>query len=417
MRSRLHILALALLLFAGAALAALSAALQGEPAVAAQEVVNHHDVARAINLLRLHDPRHGTPGRASAALASERDLEVLLSHGARRWLGAASHVTLERGGATVRLSSHLPPNPFGRWLNVELRVVETGGLPAIDFIYLGRLPVPAWLAERAWLRLVERAGLQDELRLAAEVVRRIQFMPQQMQVFYAWRGDSSERLLAALTPPAEQQRLRAYADRLVELAAREAPAWQAPLTRLLAPMFALARSRTADGGDAAAENRAAILALTLFANGRGVAAMLPAARAWPTARPLRLTLAGRDDSALHFLVSAALAAEGTGPLSRAVGLYKEVADSRGGSGFSFSDMAANRAGARMGEMAVQSPQRLQALVAQGVSESDLLPQAADLPQSLPEAEFLRRYGGVGAPAYTTMMGEIDRRVGALSLFR
>ena len=32
----------------------------------------------------------------------------------------------------------------------------------------------------------------------------------------------------------------------------------------------------------------------------------------------------------------------------AIGVYKEVRDSRGGSGFSFNDMAANRAGTRFG---------------------------------------------------------------------
>jgi hypothetical protein len=282
---------------------------------------------------------------------------------------------------------------------------------------VGRLPVPVWLGERAALHLAARSGLLEELQLAADVVRRVDFMPQQLGLLYAWRNDSAERMVAALLPPGEAERLRAYSDRLVVLAAREKTQWVVSLAPLLGPLFELARQRSAAGGNAAAENRAALLVLTLFANGRGVDALLPAARTWPRPRPLRLQLAGRDDFPLHWLVSATLAMEGTGPLSKAIGLYKEVADSRGGSGFSFNDMAANRAGTRLGELAMAQPERLQTVLARGVQESDILPAMTDLPEFMPEAEFVRRYGGVGAPAYAAMLAEIDRRIAALPALR
>jgi hypothetical protein len=51
-----------------------------------------------------------------------------------------------------------------------------------------------------------------------------------------------------------------------------------------------------------------------------------------------LRLRGRLDFPQHLLISAALAAEGGGPLADAIGLYKEVADARHGSGFSFNDI-------------------------------------------------------------------------------
>jgi len=41
---------------------------------------------------------------------------------------------------------------------------------------------------------------------------------------------------------------------------------------------------------------------------------------------------------------------------------------------------------------------------------------ADLPEYMPEAEFKRRYGGVGAPAYKQMMQDIERRVAACALY-
>ena len=393
------------------------AALQPEPSVSARGELVHEDIARAMSLLRQHDPRRAAPGQVRTALLLDRDLEVLLGHATQRWLQASSRVELTKGQATLHLSLHTPPNPFGRWLNIELQLQETGGLPAIAAARLGRLPVPAWLAERTALALAGRVGLQAELQLAAQVVRQVRFLPGQATVVYAWQGDSPARVMAALLPAAELARLRAYAERLAVLSDAQKPAWDAPLVRLLGPMFELARTRTAAGGDAAAENRAALAVLTLFVNGVGVDRVLPAAKSWPPPRRLRLLLAGRNDFPQHFLVSATLAAQGTGPLSQAIGLYKEVADSRGGSGFSFSDVAANRAGTRFGQNLVGDAARVQALLAPGPRETDLVPLLADLPDFMPEADFVRRFGGVGAPAYEAQLAEIDRRLLELPLLR
>ncbi|MDP1649780.1 MAG: hypothetical protein Q8M01_16485 [Rubrivivax sp.] len=417
MRTTLRWAAALLLLALAAAALALAAALQRKPVVAVHEEVGAEDAARVMALLRAHDPRYATPGRLRVVSMNEGELEVLLNHGARRWLAASSQVSLRRGAATVTMSGRAPANPFGRWVNVELRLVQTGALPAIESMRIGRLPIPVWLGEWLGLRWIERAGLLSELQLPADVIRDVRFMPQHLQVVYAWRSDSTQRVLEALLPAAEQQRLRVYAERLAELSHGLKPAWEVPLAQLVGPLFTLAQARTAAGGDAAAENRAAIVVLTLFANGRGLPSVLPAAQAWPRARPLRLLLAGRDDFPRHFLVSAALVVETTGALALAIGLAKEVADARSGSGFSFNDMAANRAGTRFGELALHAPARLQALLAPGVTDDDLMPAWADLPEFLPEAEFVRRYGGVGAAPYEAVMAEIERRVDALRLFR
>lgn len=391
--------------------------LQDEPTVAVTADIAPTDIARVLALVRAHDPRRVPPGQLDAVVLGERDLDVLINHFAYRRLGVPARVSLTPGVAELQASLHLPSNPVGRWLNVRVQVLETAGLPQITALQIGALPLPAWLAEPLLHRAAESAGLSAELAMAADVVRRVNFQPQQMALSYVLRADSAERIVAAVVPPAEQQRLRAYSDRLVALAAGMPSAGVSSLAHWIGPMFELARQRSQAGGDAAAENRAAIVALTLYANGRNLDSFLPAARHWPRPQPQRLTLAGRDDSPLHLLISAALAVEGSSPMSKAVGLYKEVADSRGGSGFSFNDLAADRAGTRLGELAVQQPLRLQAALAGGVQEADFMPHAADLPESMPEREFKRRFGGVGEPRYVAMVAEIDRRVGALAALR
>ena len=141
-------------------------------------------------------------------------------------------------------------------------------------------------------------------------------------------------------------------------------------------MLRLAAERGA-GGDAQAENRAVIAVVAFYVNGKGLAAIVPAAKDWPRPSPRTVTLKGRTDSPQHFTVSAALAANAGGTAVDAIGLYREVDDSRRGSGFSFADIAADRAGTVFGEFATRSPdsaRRLQQRVAAGVRESDLMPE-------------------------------------------
>jgi hypothetical protein len=218
-------------------------------------------------------------------------------------------------------------------------------------------------------------------------------------------------------PVGEEQRLRVYSELMVKLAATQPAFTHVSMAQWLGPMFELARRRTLAGADAVAENRSAILTLTLYVSGRGAGSLFPDARQWPHPNPLRLTLNGRDDFPMHLLISAALAMEGTGPLSKAIGVWKEIADSRDGTGFSFNDIAADRAGTRLGELATTQPHVLQDRLAGGVQDSDLMPAWADLPEFLPETEFKRRFGGVGAPPYLALLAEIDRRVSALPALR
>ena len=413
--------------------ALLSMALQADPAVAVQPELNAADVERALRLLRAHDPRQAWPDRVQVLNMSARELELVLNHGGRRWATGAGRVSLMQGSAAVGLSLHtarwLPPSvsqvlPFGQWINAELRVVQTADLPALDAVTVGRLTIPVWLAQPLALKVLAAAGLVDELPLLAEVVQRVRFMPDRLQLVYAWQNGMGDRMLGALLPAADKERMLVYTQALAGLLQRRDASRQMSLADLLGPMFNLAQQRTAAGFEAARENRAALVVLAMVLNGRSLNAVLPAGTA-PELRPVQVLLGGREDWPLHFIVSATLATEGSGPLSFAIGLLKEAADARGGSGFSFNDMAANRAGTRFGELAALEPDRLYAALrvlssqqpGYTLQESDFMPRAEDLPEFLAEPEFLRRFGGIGAPAYLQQMAEIERRVAALPVLR
>jgi len=387
------------------------------PWISERSDLRYTDVQRVMEIARAHDPRRAPPGQVTAVGLSERDLDLLLNHAAHRALGARMRVQMERGLATLQVSSEWPANPLGGWINIEVRWRETASLPQVQSWRVGSLPLPRVLAAPLMRAALERAFPGADLDLLGDVAQRVRFFADQMNVVYVLKEDTAARLLTSLTPAEDRERLRAYSDRLVSLAGIDPMKWTVTLPQLIGPMFELARQRSASGQDAAKENRAAILTLTAFATGRGLGAVVPAARLWPQPRRMQVTLQGRDDFSQHFLVSAALVTEGTTPLANAVGLNKEVTDSRGGSGFSFNDMAANLAGTRFGELAQRDPARLQALLAGGVREDSLVPDMADLPEFLTAAEFTRQFGGVGGVGYTRLQADIERRVGALPLYR
>jgi hypothetical protein len=195
--------------------------------------------------------------------------------------------------------------------------------------------------------------------------------------------------------------------------------------RLLEIAFAYAEDNS-HGTDAVLPNRAAILALGKILGDDKVARVggrdldLGPGDERNRLRQ-RIRLGGRGDLSQHFWVSAALAVLSDEQRSLAVGLSKEAMDSTpGGSGFSFVDMAANTAGIRLASVATQnskSAHAIQTRVARGVEVADLLPSLTDLPEGISRDDLQATFGGIGGAETRRLLGEIDRRIANLPLFR
>jgi len=216
---------------------------------------------------------------------------------------------------------------------------------------------------------------------------------------------------------ADRQLVVSYQPRIVEVA--EGLTTLAPLTSLLRPVMQSAAARSTSS-DPTSENRGALLALALYVNGNEAAVWLPEAAAWPRPGSRRFSLRGRVDLAKHFIVSAAIVAASGMPAADALGLYKEMADARDGSGFSFADLAADRAGQAFGHAATGAIATARTIHAKADvlwSDTDVMPTIDGLPENLTAAEFTRRYQGVHAPAYEALVKEIDRRIAALTIYR
>ena len=405
---------------AGLALAVpalLWAALASAPTVAPASPVTVADIDRAVRLLQRNDPRGKLPGIVRSVLLTPRDLSLLITQAGRRHGEPRVQVALQAGLARLQISLPVPANPFGAWLNLDVELGQSPALPTVQRLAVGRLRVPGGLAEWVLPRLLVLLDLRAQSELAQRLVSQVEISSKGVTLTYAWPANPSQDLAIGLLAPEDRARLQVYTERLASLSMDLSATGPVSLARLLPPVFDLARQRSTDNASAVRENRAALMALAFLVNDHALQGLVREGSSPAPGRPMNVTLLGRRDTPLHFLVSAALSAKGGSALADAVGLYKEVADSRGGSGFSFNDLAADRAGTRLGLLAVGDPKAFQARLAAGVIEADLMPSVDDLPESLTEREFHQRYGGVGGPAYRQMIIDIESRLNGLTLLQ
>lgn len=401
----------------GLPLLLLALALQGEPSVPPPPALEGAQLRQAGEILRQNDPRQLPPGGLRVVRLTEAQMQLLLGRLVNRYHDARATVQLGRHEAQIEASLSLRDGGAGPWINLNARLQETGGLPRLRQLRVGHLPLPTWASDWLVRRFTERLAEQAEVRVAGELVQHVGFEPGALQLSYEWKPDSLRRALNARWPLAEQARLQHYNTLLVRLCEPHLSGTPVALDHLMPPFFAEAGRRSAAGEDPRLENRAVFLILALHAAGEHPSRLLPAASAWPRARPMVITANGREDFSQHLLVSAVIAIEGGGPLADVIGVYKEVADSRGGSGFSFNDLAADQAGARLGLFSEQDPRALQQRLAAQPPERAFMPMTQDLPEYLTEAALQQHYGGLEGEGYRRIVALIRQRINALPLYR
>jgi hypothetical protein len=397
---------------------ALYLAIDLEPAVRRAAEITPANIKRAKRILDQNIPRGARTGASQSVTISQQDLDLAANYLAHFYANGSARLDLKNDKVELTASLRPPMAPMIFYFNVN--AVLTGGspMPRFEQLRVGRLPIPGFIADWLSMRVMTQFFGKDALDVALQTIKQINLTKGQLVIAYEWQSNLREKLRSAIVSPDEQARLRAYQEHLT-LISNSPMTKNVSLSEFLVALFELAEVRSRPGSPVA-ENRAAILVLAFYVNGKSLGTILSAANEWPRPMEHRVTLNGRDDFAKHFIISAALAANAGGPLADAVGVYKEIDDSRGGSGFSFNDIAADRAGTRFGEKAAgsaTSARKLQARLAAGIAERDIMPVTSDLPEFMAEAEFKRRFGGVDAPAYKQMMADIERRIAALKLYR
>jgi hypothetical protein len=387
---------------------------------------------RLYRMFQEKNPAKLSAGQTAELRLSARDLDLLLAWGlSLAGPGRKAQVELEPDVSRLALSLRLPSGQ-ARYLNViagaDLRVED--GRPSVfaHQLRIGRIELPAsFLGVVTPLAVAAVAGDRRVKPLLAPI-HSLETGPGSLTVRYG-RAEPPSGFLADLfrgegAAEADIPAVQAHLRHLIQAAKGLPREGDARFSACLETAFrhARERSRTAE---AVRENRAAILALgmllghwrveTLVGRVTDDATLQKAVRAFRGT-----TLRGRDDWTKHFFVSASLSALAVGSLSDAAGILKEELDAGGGSGFSFGDLLADRAGTTLAATATrdeQTARAFQARLADGVVVDDVFPSAAGLPEGLQDAELRARYGGVDGAGYRRLVDEIERRLATCGAYR
>jgi uncharacterized protein YfiM (DUF2279 family) len=414
-------------------------ALEDVPLVPRTRALEAEDAYRARALALRTQRRVADAYGRSRLVFTEAELESLAVVAARALPRLASSVRITAAELDGAASIELPAGMPWRYVNLRAVLLPSSDGVRLDHVSLGRVRVPGGLALRAVQVLGDLVlgdgrvgaflGAVEGVELAAgRAIVQLDVDPELRIALFAAR-ERARGVRDELGLLGDPELIGVYRDRIAALDSGFDGAGRRSLGRYVGPLFALARERSREG-DPVAENEALILAVATYFGSHRFAALTGApsstsSSASSSALGLRrrgaITLAGRTDLRLHFAISAGIEVLSNRDISIAVGELKEILDTeRGGSGFSFTDLAADRAGVRLALTATASPQsarRVQEALAAGVSESAFFPAIEGLEDGLSRTTFERVYGGVEGARYRELVAEIDRRIAALPAHR
>ncbi|MFK7977561.1 MAG: hypothetical protein AB8C02_15600 [Halioglobus sp.] len=421
---RFVLVTLFLLLIVATAVPALVvvSALQDEPLISTPTAqLTPQDVERIRVWAKNNNPNRLRDGEIASSTIIQRDLNLAIRHVIPLAYRQYAQVTLTEGLASVAYTFRLPTNSIGQYLNVAAVLEEKSGRIAPAKIEIGTIEIPAlvwkpalWLADKSLVRFWPEYG---DARKALESVH---LRHKQATLVYRWDWNLVKKIEQRgrdffVSP---QDRVRAIAYYRVLSKTSHDVGSTAPLDILLQALFDEAATRSR-GGDAAAENRMMLLVMGTVLRRTDILRVIGGddEGLGRQHRYVKWTLHRRNDLALHFAVSAAVATTSTTELADVVGVIKELYDADVGSGFSFVDLLADRAGVELARAATgENARKTQTFMRSGaMTESNFMPPIDNLPESLMAIAFKTRYHNLDDVRYKVVKDEIDHRIAQLKV--
>ena len=389
-----------------------------------------------LELLKKNNPAKLEEGEIPQLTLTSQDLDFLLAWGLSVvGRGAKGQVETAPEAMRMRGSVRLPVEiGSGQYLNFLLGVkgaVLGGELDlSLDALRIGRIVTPDWMLGIGSSFLAASLRSDRVIGPIIEGIEELRLDPDAVRVTYGKmdvRGEVLPRLVAELGPDeAVLAGARAQIQNL-SAAVPDLPSGGARFGACLETAFALAAARSEQTG-AMVENHGAILALGAVLGHSRLATVVGLEPEVGAIEELREQLGEvrvreRADWTKHFLLSAGLATLSGTDISDAAGLLKEELDAAtkaGGSGFSFGDLLADRAGTRFTWAATDTEQRaraMQARLERGFHLDDFFPRADGLPEGINEEDFETDYGGVGGARYTLLSQSIEKRLRTCAAYR
>lgn len=355
----------------------------------------------------------------------EEQLNSLVGLTQRALPAVAGKVDTTINAINLKLSYKLPLSFTDLYFNFDGNVLPSQGLKFGE-VSFGSLTLSGDNARSVLIWLMNWRTSSKIGTLAVEQIKGVHLFPTQAvvvlkpidkflqalnEVRNGITGGGDEQLIA---------RTRFYLDTLTNLTIRQHQPGRS-LQEFIQPLFAVV-SQKSEKSSAVLENQSALLALAIYtghhrlANFVGEVQPVKGKVVMPRYRPL---LAQRTDLTQHFVISAAIKILSQQGISLAIGEFKELMDrAKGGSGFSFADLAADMAGVKLAVMASNqdTAQLIQQQLAYTTTESAFFPQINDLQEGLSKQQFASEYGKLDSEMYLSKVKFISDRIEALPLY-
>ncbi|MDO9169104.1 MAG: hypothetical protein Q7U18_08460 [Methylobacter sp.] len=379
----------------------------------------HDDLLRAKKIL--YEGFKTKPDEIGIIELTQADLNLAGNYLLNRYSKSAVNVDLKNDELRFVVTITLPANSLGQYLNISFRLgnVKGNDLPVITKFKAGKLLLPAKLAAFIIDTIIQYSSLNDYFILATRPLKTVTIDAEKLSIIYYPNKNTLIQARNFLTHTSDNSTLNIYQQKLADIVAKHDPEWRLSLAELLQPLFELAYQRSTME-TVIDENRFVISTINDYVNKQEAKKLLSSIEDKPvTGKQYTAFLYKRIDLAQHFIGSAALTALVNKQAAKIAGEEKELSDARSGSGFSFIDLAADKAGIRFGEMATSSPEnarKMQKAMSEITGYSDFMPDPRDLPEHMNEVEFKQRFESVNSPVYREISKQIDDRISAMPIY-
>lgn len=405
--------------------------IENHPKVSQSKALSYENIKKAKQILKDNRLKQFSQRKIKTLSLTETESNLLVSYAISQGLDINDlFVEVKFSDDTFRfiLTKKLSFLTSDRYMNIQLTLLPEDNLLKLDACQIGRLRIPGGFIQPVMSvlhYLFLKIEFYENLWQNVHAIKKVTIKQKRMTCYYkldhAMIKDLQEKSRSFLIPDLQQLKLIEYHNHLSQLTVNNVNRKNAVLN-LLKEMFAFARDNSKTNDDPVLENKTALQVLSLYVTHQRLDRFLNPEYRGVIKQPAKtkLMFQNRTDLPKHFLVSAAITVSAGSKFARLVGIAKEIDDSDGGSGFSFADLAADKAGVLFGELATASSQKAAAFqekIRLIRSEAELFPSISDLPEGIMELEFKRRYKDLDSDAYQLIHTEIEKRLNRCRLYR
>lgn len=407
------------------AIVILSMALQDRPLYVEKTKITDREITQVRDFIEKNNPLYFKQGEQRNIHIPEKQIALLSRYLQNKLPGSPqAKIKLFNHAAFMVASIKLPPSPadtLGNYLNLTGQLIQSGNSIRIKSLKIGDLHIPDVITDKLLtIAHKELASRSPEYRAAMNSISSFQLRNKSLDIAFIWDKNIARqvqnKMANSIFSADMMARISIYTQQLSKLISTINES-RPSLTKLLQPMFSFAQERSRSQNPVL-ENRALFIVLGAYMLNKNI----PEFMGDPMAAPLtyrNFYLSQRSDLSQHFLVSAALTALSDPSVAHAIGLEKEVSDSRGGSGFSFADLAADRAGVTIANTAMASDnyaRMVQERLSRSRYESDFMPDIQHLPEGLQHINFRLIYQDTNSETYKEVIRVIDQRIARSGIY-